>query len=171
MLYRLRRKRIKLMFSKKDGRNTVILCGVHFAYNFTYSMMSNLYANKLFFGTKRYGKSLFKAMLRGLQGMFFGFFSDIRTEGVGFRFLKDDENMNILGLSLGYSHPVAIKLPGIIRYRAFKYHLFLYGGDISLIKETALKVRGLRVPDAYKGKGLKFGREILKFKPGKQRQR
>jgi len=106
-----------------------------------------------------------------LHGIFHGYFSELKTEGVGFRFLHDDEYMHILGLSLGYSHPVAIQLPEMIRFRAYKYRLFIFGPDRSVLNELALRIKSLRFPDAYKGKGLKFGKEVLKFKPGKQRQR
>jgi len=126
LIRRVKQKRIRIGFLKHIGRATLFLHGYHNSVAWvlpTFGFITKI----LFFGGKRYGKSFFQALYSLLEGLFFGYFSEIRTEGVGFRFFTDEETRDVLGLSLGYSHPVAIRLPRLIKYRAYKYRLFLYG--------------------------------------------
>jgi large subunit ribosomal protein L6 len=61
--------------------------------------------------------------------------------------------------------------PKGVYFRTLKYKLLIFSKSKRLLSETANKLRGLRPPDPYKGKGLKFAKEVLVFKPGKQRQK
>lgn len=72
-------------------------------------------------------------------------------------------------LTLGYSHPIDFPLPkGVeaqVEDRGTK--LSLHSIDKQLVGEIAAKIRELRKPDAYKGKGVRYHDEVLRLKPGK----
>ncbi len=72
-------------------------------------------------------------------------------------------------LTLGYSHPIEFPLPkGIdatVEDRGTK--LSLHSIDKQLVGEIAARIRKLRLPDSYKGKGVRYLGEELKLKPGK----
>ena len=74
-----------------------------------------------------------------------------------------------LKLTLGYSHPIDFKLPKGIDAKVEERGtlLTLEGIDKQIVGETAAKIRKLRKPDAYKGKGVRYRGEELRLKPGK----
>jgi len=70
-------------------------------------------------------------------------------------------------MALGYSHPVVFKLPKGITAKVDKNRLILSGADRDMLGQTAAKVRELRPPEPYKGKGVKYVEEVIKRKVGK----
>ncbi|MCY3985509.1 MAG: 50S ribosomal protein L6, partial [Candidatus Dadabacteria bacterium] len=74
-----------------------------------------------------------------------------------------------LKLSLGYSHPVDFVLPSGVEANVGERGtlLSLHGIDKQLVGETAARIRRVRPPDSYKGKGVRYEGEKLKLKPGK----
>jgi large subunit ribosomal protein L6 len=73
-----------------------------------------------------------------------------------------------LVLNLGYSHPIEVIEPaGIIIEVPAPNRIVVKGADKQLVGEIAAKIRAFRLPDAYKGKGIKYDFEILKLKEGK----
>lgn len=102
-----------------------------------------------------------------ITGVTDGFTKVLEITGTGYKaeLLGKDK----LKLTLGYSHPIEFPLPkGIeaqIEDRGTK--LSLHSIDKQLVGEIAAKIRQLRKPDAYKGKGVKYLGEILRLKPGK----
>jgi len=124
---------------------------------------------KIFFPEKSVFRSFFSGLSSALRG--FGHFVEIRTEGVGFKFLRFPKAPNLLQLSLGFGHLIFYRIPESVKFRVLKTRLLLFSNDRSILSITARRLRGYRPPDPYKGKGLKYASEILKFKPGKQRQR
>jgi large subunit ribosomal protein L6 len=90
--------------------------------------------------------------------------------GVGYRVeLKDN---NILEFSLGYSHEIMLQLPPEIKVEAKTERranpvITLTSIDKQLIGQVAAKIRSLRPPEPYKGKGIKFANEQLRRKAGK----
>jgi large subunit ribosomal protein L6 len=72
-------------------------------------------------------------------------------------------------LALGYSHPVVFPLPEGITADIDKQTLItLRGVDKALVGQTAAKLRMLRKPDPYKGKGIKYSGEVIRRKVGKK---
>jgi len=106
-----------------------------------------------------------------LTGLVYGYFCEIIPEGVGYKFLRYEWASQTLGLGLGYGHLIFYNIPPVCFFRCEKYRLFLFSGDKQTLREVALAIINLRVPDPYKGKGLKFAKTPLKLKPGKLRQR
>lgn len=84
--------------------------------------------------------------------------------GVGYRATKQGEN---LVLNVGYSHPVIINpMPGIA-LDAKENKIIITGADKIMVGETAAKIRRVRPPEPYKGKGIKYAGEIIRRKAGK----
>src|SRR5206468_638895 len=72
-------------------------------------------------------------------------------------------------LALGYSHPVIFPLPdGITAEIDKQTAITLRGADKALLGETAAKLRALRKPDPYKGKGIRYSDEYVRRKVGKK---
>jgi large subunit ribosomal protein L6 len=93
-----------------------------------------------------------------------GFKKELEIVGVGYR---ADISSNVLNLTLGYSHPIKFPLPEGITGKVDKQVITLEGIDKGLVGQTAAKVRRLREPDSYKGKGIRYLGEVIKTKVGK----
>jgi large subunit ribosomal protein L6 len=94
-----------------------------------------------------------------------GFEKKLEIVGIGYRSeLKGDG----LALYLGYSHPIEFPLPDGISAEVEKQTLVTIKGiDKELVGQVAAKIRDLRKPDPYKGKGVKYAGEVLRKKAGK----
>jgi len=106
-----------------------------------------------------------------LKGLIYGYFVQLKTEGVGLKFIRFYSAPRLLSLSFGYSHTILYKMPKTISFRCLKYRLLLFSPQLTTLSTHALRIRNYRPSDPYKGKGVKFSTEVLKIKPGKQRQR
>ena len=96
---------------------------------------------------------------------------EIKQELVGVGF-KAEVKGNILEMSLGYSHDVALMLPAEVSATAVTEKkgnpiVTLKSIDKQLVGQVAAKIRSLRKPEPYKGKGIKFVGEVLRRKAGK----
>ena len=100
-----------------------------------------------------------------VAGVSKGFEKKLEIVGIGYRSeLKGSE----LALFLGYSHPINFPLPAGISAEIEKQTLVTIKGiDKELVGQTAAKIRDLRKPDPYKGKGVKYAGEVLRKKAGK----
>jgi large subunit ribosomal protein L6 len=108
-----------------------------------------------------------------LNNMVFGVSSGYTTRqelvGVGFKAAAEG---NVLDLTLGYSHHIYFEIPKELKVKAEQEKgknpiITLEGCDKQLIGQVAAKIRGLRKPEPYKGKGIKFVGEQLRRKAGK----
>ena len=107
-------------------------------------------------------RSLINNMVVGVST---GFAKTLEINGVGYKVIKDGKK---IVLSLGYSHPVEMVEPeGITLEVPAANRIIVKGADKQLVGETAAKIRSYRLPDAYKGKGIKYSTEILRIKEGK----
>ena len=75
-----------------------------------------------------------------------------------------------LSIDLGYSHLICFLLPSHAWAFFEKRRLVLLSRDLGWITNASIRIKELRWPDAYKGKGIKLKSEQLRIKPGKQRQ-
>ncbi|MFH1430547.1 MAG: 50S ribosomal protein L6 [Candidatus Uhrbacteria bacterium] len=105
-----------------------------------------------------------RLIANAVQGVHVGFSKQLEVHGVGFRVAL---NGNVLDFVLGYSHPVVFALPDGITATVEKNVITVSGIDKQLVGEVAAKMRSLRKPDAYHGKGVRYAGEELKLKPGK----
>ena len=123
------------------------------------SRPSDSKAHKALHGLTR---SLINNMVVGVSK---GFSKNLDISGVGYRAQKQG---NKLILNLGFSHPVEMIEPeGITLEVPAPNKIIVKGADKQLVGETAAKIRAFRLPDAYKGKGIKYDFEMLRLKEGK----
>lgn len=108
-------------------------------------------------------RSLLANMVRGVSE---GFERKLEIVGIGYRAQLQGKNLQ---LALGYSHPVVFPLPDGIQAEVDRQVLItLRGADKALLGETAARLRSLRKPDPYKGKGVKYVEEVIRRKVGKK---
>jgi large subunit ribosomal protein L6 len=106
-----------------------------------------------------------KLLANMVAGVSKGWTRVLEIQGVGYR---ADARGNLLFLTLGYSHPIAYQLPeGVTAKVERQVVITLEGADRELLGQVAAQVRGLRPPEPYKGKGVRYGGEIVKRKAGK----
>ncbi len=108
-------------------------------------------------------------MLRALvanmvKGVSEGFERKLEINGVGYRAEVAGQKLN---MALGFSHPVVFDLPKGIAAKVDKNLVILSGIDREMLGETASKIRAIRPPEPYKGKGIKYVEEVIKRKVGK----
>ena len=108
-------------------------------------------------------RSLIANMVHGVKD---GFERKLEIVGIGYRAQLQGKNLQ---LALGYSHPVIFPLPeGIQAEVERQVSITLRGADKALVGQTAAKIRALRKPDPYKGKGIKYSDEYVRRKVGKK---
>src|SRR6266508_4080855 len=108
-------------------------------------------------------RSLLANMVHGVKD---GFERKLEIVGIGYRAQIQGRNLQ---LALGYSHPVIFPLPEGVQAEVDKQvSITLKGADKALLGQLAAKLRGLRKPDPYKGKGIKYANEVIRRKVGKK---
>lgn len=86
-------------------------------------------------------------------------------EGVGF---KSEVKGKDLNLALGFSHPVVVPIPEGLTVTAEKNNITVTGIDKELVGAFTAKVRALKKPEPYKGKGFRYDDEVIRRKAGKK---
>jgi len=101
-----------------------------------------------------------------LDGVTKGYERLLEISGVGFKAEVKGKDINF---TLGFSHPVIFKLPEGVTAEvdAKQTKVTIKGVDKHLLGLTAAKIRALRPPEPYKGKGIKYAEEIVRRKEGK----
>jgi large subunit ribosomal protein L6 len=112
-------------------------------------------------------------MQNAVTGVTEGFTRQLDVVGVGY---KAEVQKHRVMFNLGYSHPIEFPLPEGIDVKIervnkpiqqYQTTLTITGIDRQQVGQVAADMRGLRRPDPYKGKGVRYANEILKLKPGK----
>jgi large subunit ribosomal protein L6 len=100
-----------------------------------------------------------------VQGVSTGFVRELDIVGIGYR---ADVKGQVATFTLGYSHPIEVLLPPGVDLKIDKQtHLTLSGYDRQMLGQVAANIRGLRKPDPYKNKGIRYTGEALRKKVGK----
>lgn len=113
---------------------------------------------------------LYRALVHNMVvGVSEGYKKEMELVGVGYRASATGQ---VLELALGYSHAIYIKLPKEIKVEAKTERnknplIILESSDKQLLGQVCAKIRSLRKPEPYKGKGIKFVGEIIRRKSGK----
>ena len=113
---------------------------------------------------------LYRSLLSNLvKGVTEGYKKEMELVGVGF---KAANTGNTLDLALGYSHNIIFEIPkelsvSTVTEKGKNPMILLEGSDKQLIGQVCAKLRSLRKPEPYKGKGVKFAGEVLRRKAGK----
>jgi large subunit ribosomal protein L6 len=113
---------------------------------------------------------LYRSLVSNLvKGVTEGFKKNLELVGVGY---KASNQGNLLDLSLGYSHNIIFEIPSELKVATAQEKgqnptITLEGIDKQLIGQVAAKLRSLRKPEPYKGKGVKYVGEVIRRKAGK----
>lgn len=113
---------------------------------------------------------LYRALINNLvKGVTEGYVRKLELIGVGF---KATNQGNVLDLSLGYSHNILFEVPQELKVATAQEKgqnpiITLEGIDKQLIGQVAAKLRSLRKPEPYKGKGVRYVGEVVRKKAGK----
>jgi len=113
---------------------------------------------------------LYRALIHNMVvGVSQGYRKEMELVGVGYRASSEGQ---VLELSLGFSHAIFIKLPKEVKVEAKTERnknplIILESDDKQLLGQVCAKIRSLRKPEPYKGKGIKFVGEIIRRKSGK----
>lgn len=99
-----------------------------------------------------------------MQGVTTGFEKKLELSGVGYRAQGGGSDLTI---SVGYSHPVMVKAPEGITFSVAENVITVYGTDKMIVGDVAAKIRSIRPPEPYKGKGIKYVGEYVRRKVGK----
>jgi large subunit ribosomal protein L6 len=102
-----------------------------------------------------------------ITGVSSGFEKKLALIGVGYRAQAKD---NVLNLSLGFSHPVDFQVPaGITVETPSQTDIVIRGSDKQLVGQVAAKIRAVRPPEPYKGKGVRYADENVVRKEAKKK--
>ncbi len=113
---------------------------------------------------------LYRALIQNMVvGVSEGYKKELEVIGVGYRATATGQSLE---LALGYSHPIVIELPKEIKVSADTQKgkapvVTLESFDKQLLGQAAAKIRSLRKPEPYKGKGIRFMGEEIRRKAGK----
>jgi large subunit ribosomal protein L6 len=113
---------------------------------------------------------LYRSLISNLvKGVTEGYKKELELVGVGF---KAANTGNVLDLALGYSHNIIFEIPKELSVtttteKGQNPKIFLESADKQLIGQVAAKIRGLRKPEPYKGKGVRYSDEVVRRKAGK----
>ncbi|HEY0907867.1 MAG TPA: 50S ribosomal protein L6 [Candidatus Paceibacterota bacterium] len=103
-----------------------------------------------------------KNMIKGVTA---GFTKKLIIEGIGF---KSDVKGTKLDLALGFSHPISLPIPAGLKVTAEKNVVTISGVSNEAVGEFASKIRALKKPEPYKGKGIRYEGEVIRRKQGKK---
>lgn len=108
---------------------------------------------------------LYRMLVKNMvDGVNTEFTKQLEVNGVGYRVSVSG---NKVVLNVGYSHPVEFALPEGVSAAVEKNVLTLSGINKQLVGETAARIRRIRKPEPYKGKGIKYIDEVIRRKAGK----
>ena len=108
-----------------------------------------------------------------LNGFKVFYYKKLSLVGIGFRawwYFDKTKNCQVLLIKVGLSKDVLVMIPANVIVLCLKPTLILIKGiDKEAVSLLACQIRSIKVPDAYKGKGIRYENEIINIKPGKQK--
>ena len=117
----------------------------------------------------KFSKSLWGTYAAHIKNMIAGvqtpYSKKLILEGVGF---KSEVKGKEFHFALGFSHPVIVKIPETITATADKNNITITGIDKELVGSFTAAIRALKKPEPYKGKGMRYGDEVIRRKQGKK---
>ncbi|OGL64071.1 50S ribosomal protein L6 [Candidatus Uhrbacteria bacterium RIFCSPHIGHO2_02_FULL_47_44] len=102
-----------------------------------------------------------------IMGVTVGFSKKLEVNGVGYRVNLQGRTLNLV---VGYSHEVPFLLPEGITATVDGNVITIIGSDNELVGEIAARIRKVRKPEPYKGKGIKYTDEVVRRKAGKSQK-
>jgi large subunit ribosomal protein L6 len=139
---------------------------------FTDTITINIENNVVTFAPKKddpFSRALWGTYASHVKNMLAGvntpYVRKLILEGVGF---KSEVKGTDLNLALGFSHPVIVAIPNGLTVTAEKNNITVTGIDKELVGAFTAKVRALKKPEPYKGKGFRYSDEVIRRKAGKK---
>ncbi|MBI4122170.1 MAG: 50S ribosomal protein L6 [Parcubacteria group bacterium] len=99
-----------------------------------------------------------------VEGVVNGYRKQLEINGVGYKVAQSGQKLTF---QLGFTHPNVFILPKEIKAEVEKNVITISGIDKQLVGQVTAEIRGLRVPEPYKGKGIKYVDEVIRRKAGK----
>jgi large subunit ribosomal protein L6 len=94
-----------------------------------------------------------------------GFSKNLTLVGVGYKAAQNGKNIT---LNVGYSHPVEVKAPAGVELKVEKtVNIMVSGPEKEVVGQLAASIRGIRPPEPYHGKGIRYAEEVIVTKVGK----
>ena len=116
---------------------------------------------RMMWGTTR---ALIASMVKGVST---GYEKSMEITGTGYRAAVQGKNLE---LNLGYSHPVVFRIPDGIKITCERpTAIKVEGVDKRLVGQVAAEIRSFRLPEPYKGKGVRYANEQIRRKEGKKK--
>ena len=103
-------------------------------------------------------------LANAVLGVTEGFSRQLELVGTGYR---SEVNDKMLTLTIGYSHPVKIDAPEGVSFKVEKNVITIEGANKETVGQTAARIRAVRPPEPYQGKGIKYVGEVIRRKAGK----
>lgn len=101
-----------------------------------------------------------------IEGVLNGYEKKLKMVGVGYRATKKSDNE--ISMTVGFSHPIEFVAPKEVTLEVEEQDTIIVKGiDKQLVGQTAAKIRAIRKPEPYKGKGIRYIDEVVRRKPGK----
>ena len=102
-----------------------------------------------------------------IEGVTKGFSKTLEIQGVGYKAEAKPYGVNLI---VGFSHPVSYPIPeGISIETPSPTEILVKGADRQRVGQTAAEIRGIRPPEPYKGKGVRYADEVISLKEGKKK--
>lgn len=122
----------------------------------------------LFCVSRAYLQSFFTRLRNVDTGIRAGYFRVLHAKGIGFKVFRSIFK-HALYFFLGYNHVTKYRVPRAILFKPLKGHVLFFSSDKGGLGSSIYHVRHLRFPDPYRGKGIRYRFQLMRFKPGKQR--
>ena len=105
-------------------------------------------------------------LLNHVHGVSVGFEKKLELRGVGYKAAMEGESK--IRLDLGFSHPIFMDIPKGLDVKVEKQIIIISGFDKQQVGQLGAKIRALRKPEPYKGKGIRYFGEVVRKKEGKK---
>ncbi|MFA5386654.1 MAG: 50S ribosomal protein L6 [Candidatus Paceibacterota bacterium] len=125
----------------------------------TVSIINNEEQTRINWGTMR------SLLANAIEGVEKGFSKILEIEGVGYKAVMDGDK---LVLSVGFSHPVKMDPMEGVKISTEKNQIIITGINKEKVGEMAAKIRAIKKPEPYKGKGIRYQGEVIRRKAGKK---
>mgnify|MGYP003394271488 CR=1 FL=1 len=109
---------------------------------------------------------LYRSLVANMaEGVTKGFEKKLEIDGIGYRVAMEGTG---LLMQLGFSHPVRVAAPEGIQFQIERNVITVLGADKAKVGEVAARIRSLKKPEPYKGKGIHYRGEVIRRKAGKK---
>ena len=109
---------------------------------------------------------LYRSLIANMvEGATKGFEKKLELDGIGYRVAMEGTG---LLMQLGFSHPVRVSAPEGIQFQVERNVITVSGVDKAKVGEVAARIRSLKKPEPYKGKGIHYRGEVIRRKQGKK---